>query len=128
MARLQCPLDDGQDPVYPFPDYRLRGGCIANPTPDQLAEYLRWDDVDDETYDDILVIIDANYTIQHGLVPVTKVWPVVVALLGAGILAFVQRKYDCNLQSWWAWVITLGTVALTALAIRSNPVKPPAQS
>jgi len=72
----------------------------------------------------ILVIFFILIAVLYGLVPVTKVWPVATALLGAGILAYVQRRYDCNLQSWWAWIITLGTVALTALAIRSNPVKP----
>ncbi len=69
----------------------------------------------------MLILFLILVAILYGLVPVTKIWPVVVALISAGVLAFIQRKYDCNLQTWWAWVITLGTVALTALAIRSNP-------
>lgn len=71
----------------------------------------------------ILVIFLIAVAILYGLVPVTKIWPVVVALVGAAVLAYLQRKYDCALQSWWAWVITLGTVALSGLAIRSNPPK-----
>lgn len=70
----------------------------------------------------ILIIFLIIVAVLYGLVSVTKIWPVIVALVGAGILAYLQRKYDCDLQSWWAWVITLGTVALTALAIRSNPM------
>lgn len=72
----------------------------------------------------ILVIFLLLVAILYGLVPVTKIWPVVVSLVGAAILAYIQRTYDCQLHSWWAWVITLGTIALSALAIRSNPMAP----
>ncbi len=70
----------------------------------------------------ILIIFLIAVAVLYGFVPVTKIWPVIIALVGAGVLAYVQRKYDCSLQTWWAWVVTLGTIALTALAIRSKPM------
>lgn len=73
----------------------------------------------------ILVVFLIAVAVLYGFVPVTKIWPVIVALAAAGILAYVQRKYDCHLQTWWAWVVTLGTLALSALAIRSKPMSSP---
>lgn len=72
----------------------------------------------------ILVVFLVAVAVLYGFVPVTKIWPVAAALIGAAVLAYVQRKYDCSLQNWWAWVVTLGTVALSALAIRSTPMNP----
>ncbi|MBI3572597.1 MAG: hypothetical protein HY092_00150 [Candidatus Kerfeldbacteria bacterium] len=74
----------------------------------------------------ILIAFLAAVAILYGLVPATKIWPVVVSLVGAGVLIYMQRKYGCTLQGWWAWVASLGTIALSVIAVRQLP--PPKSS
>lgn len=62
--------------------------------------------------------------IFYMMVPVSAIWPVITALVAAGVLAYIQRKYGCGTQSWWAWVATLGTVLLTAVSLRQRPKNP----
>lgn len=57
----------------------------------------------------------------YALVSVTKIWPAVIALILSAGLAYIQRHYGCGEQQWWAWVITLGTVAITAAVLRMYP-------
>lgn len=73
----------------------------------------------------LLVVFLVGVAVLFALVPVTMVWPTVTALLAAAILAFVQRKYDCNGQVWWAWVIMLGTIALAAAPLLMKPKNTP---
>lgn len=73
----------------------------------------------------LLVVFMFVVALLYALVPVAEIWPVVVALIAAGVLAYIQRKYACHGQLWWAWVVTLGTLALTGLAWQMNPKKTP---
>lgn len=74
----------------------------------------------------ILIVFLLGVAILYALVPVTKIWPAIVGLGGAIVLIVVQRNYGCNLLSWWAWVMSLGTLGLTVLALRQMPSpKPP---
>lgn len=74
----------------------------------------------------LLVIFLLATAILYALVPVTKIWPVAAALAVAAVLSFVQRKYDCtNGQAWWAWVMMIGTLALSAVALQLRPKNTP---
>lgn len=75
----------------------------------------------------MLVLFLLVVAVLFALVPVTKVWPVIVALAASAVLAYIQRKYACDTSPWWAWVITLGTVALSAAALQFRPKQPPLQ-
>ncbi len=72
----------------------------------------------------ILLAFLGAVLILYSFVPATAIWPVIAALIGAGVLAFVQRKYGCGEQGWWAWIVTLGTIVLTAFNIRMKQRKP----
>lgn len=74
----------------------------------------------------ILLAFLAAVLLLYSLVPAAAIWPVIVALVGAGVLAYVQRKYGCGEQGWWAWIVTLGTIVLTAFNIRMKQNKPTA--
>ncbi len=69
----------------------------------------------------ILIVFLLGVAILYALVPVTKIWPAVVGLGGAIALVIVQRSYGCNLMPWWSWVLSLGTLGLTVLALRQLP-------
>jgi len=73
----------------------------------------------------LLIIFLLAVAILFALVPITAIWPVVAALVAAAILAFIQRKYDCNGQAWWSWVIMLGTIALAGAALMMRPKNTP---
>ena len=73
----------------------------------------------------LLVVFLVVVGVLYALVPVTQVWPAVAALVVAGILAFIQRQYGCGGQTWFAWVVTLGTVALTGAALQMRPKSTP---
>lgn len=73
----------------------------------------------------MLIIFLLIVAVLYALVPVTQIWPAVAALAVAAALAFIQRKYSCGDQAWWAWVVTLGTVALTATALQMRPKNTP---
>ena len=73
----------------------------------------------------LLVVFLLVVVVLYALVPVAKIWPAVAALAVAAILAFIQRKYACDGQLWWAWVVTLGTIAITALALQMRPKNTP---
>lgn len=76
----------------------------------------------------LLIVFLAAVAVLFFFVPIAKIWPAIVALLAAGILAYIQRQYACGLQSWWAWVVTIGTVALTAFALQMRPKHTPSAS
>ncbi len=67
-----------------------------------------------------LIVVALLYT----LVPIIQIWPAIVALAGAALLAYIQRKYGCGGQTWWAWVVTLGTLAFSAAAMKLQPKHP----
>lgn len=69
----------------------------------------------------ILIVFLAAVAILYAFYPVTRIWPAALAFVAAIILTIIQRKYGCDLNAWWAWVITLGTVALTLVGLRQNP-------
>lgn len=71
----------------------------------------------------ILIVFLAAVAVFYGLFPVTAIWPVLVALVAAGVMAYVERKFGCGSQNWWTWVVTLGTIILTALGLRQPPKK-----
>lgn len=73
----------------------------------------------------VLIVVGylAVVALLFAFVPVTKIWPALVALSGAIALVFVHRNYGCNVLPWWPWVLTLGTVGLTMLALRQSPKK-----
>lgn len=73
----------------------------------------------------ILVAFLAAVAALYMFVPLSKIWPAVAALLAAGVLAYVQRQQACAGQPWWAWVITIGTIALTAFALQMRPKNTP---
>lgn len=73
----------------------------------------------------MLVVFMLVVAVLYALVPVTQIWPAVASLAVAAVLAYVQRKYSCGELSWWAWVVTLGTVALTAVALQLRPKNTP---
>lgn len=73
----------------------------------------------------LLVVFLIGVAVLFALVPVTMIWPTAAALLAAATLAFVQRKYDCHGQDWWAWVIMLGTIALAAAPLLMRPKHTP---
>ncbi len=73
----------------------------------------------------LLIIFLIAVAILFALVPVTMIWPVVIALIAAVILALIQRKYDCHGQAWWAWVLLLGTIALASAALMMRPKNTP---
>ena len=73
----------------------------------------------------ILVVFLLAVAILYGLVPVTKIWTVITVLVVAAVLAYIQRQYGCGAQSWWAWVVTLGALAITALALQRRAPPPP---
>lgn len=68
----------------------------------------------------ILVAFLTGVALLYAFVPVSRIWPAVVAFAGAIILTLIQRKYGCQLYPWWAWIITLGTVALTIMGMRQT--------
>lgn len=55
----------------------------------------------------------------YALIPVYAVWPVILALVMASILIGVNRELGCRDMPWWSWVIALGTIGLTVVAIAS---------
>jgi len=71
----------------------------------------------------ILIIFLLAVAILYGLVPMSKIWPAGVALAAAVGLVIVQRQWGCNGLSWWPWILILGTIALTILALRQLPPK-----
>lgn len=73
----------------------------------------------------LLVVFLAGVAMLFALVPVTAIWPVVAAVLGAAILSYVQRKYGCDGQVWWAWVMMLSTLALAGAALMMRPKNTP---
>ncbi len=73
----------------------------------------------------LLLIFLLAVAVLYALVPVTKIWPVVAAIVAAGALAFIQRQYACGTQVWWAWVIVLGTIVLSAVALQMRPKNTP---
>lgn len=73
----------------------------------------------------MLIVFMIVVAVLYALVPVTQIWPAVAALAIAALLAYIQRKYSCGGQAWWAWVVTLGTIALTAVALQMRPKETP---
>ncbi len=73
----------------------------------------------------LLIIFLMGIAILFALVPITAIWPAVLALGAAVILAYIQRKYDCNGQSWWSWIVMLGTIALAGSALMMRPKTTP---
>ena len=71
----------------------------------------------------ILIVFLLAVAILYGLVPMSKIWPAGVALAAAVGLVIVQRQWGCNGLSWWPWILILGTIALTVLALRQLPPK-----
>lgn len=73
----------------------------------------------------VLIVVGylALVALLFAFVPVTKIWPALAALGGAIALVFIHRNYGCNVLAWWPWVLTLGTVGLTMLALRQSPKK-----
>ncbi len=71
----------------------------------------------------ILVGYLAVVALLFAFIPVTKIWPALVALGGAIALVLIHRNYGCSVLAWWPWVLTLGTVGLTMLALRQTPKK-----
>ncbi len=73
----------------------------------------------------VLIVVGylAIVALLFAFVPVTRIWPAVIALGGAIALIFVHRNYGCSVLPWWPWVLTLGTVGLTMLALRQAPKK-----
>ena len=68
----------------------------------------------------LLVAFLAAVWTLYTLVPVTKWWPVLLALIGAAVLAIVQRKYGCSMHAWWAWVMILGTVGISLYHLQNS--------
>lgn len=73
----------------------------------------------------LMILFLVGVAVLFALVPVTRIWPVVVALGAAVVLAYVQRTYDCNSQAWWAWIVMLGTIALASAALMMRPKNTP---
>lgn len=73
----------------------------------------------------VLIVVGylAIVALLFAFIPVTKIWPALLALGGAIALVLVHRNYSCNVLAWWPWVLTLGTVGLTMLALRQSPKK-----
>lgn len=73
----------------------------------------------------VLIVVGylALVALLFAFVPVTRIWPAVGALGGAIALVFIYRNYGCSVLPWWPWVLTLGTVGLTMLALRQAPKK-----
>lgn len=73
----------------------------------------------------VLMVIGylALVALLFAFIPVTRIWPAVIALSGAIALIFIHRNYGCSILPWWPWVMTLGTVGLTMLALRQAPKK-----
>lgn len=73
----------------------------------------------------VLIVVGylALVALLFAFIPVTKIWPALIALGGAIALVFVHRAYACSVLPWWPWVLTLGTVGLTMLALRQSPKK-----
>lgn len=71
----------------------------------------------------LLGVFLAAVALLYFLVPAGKSWPVVAALIGAGVLTVIQRKYGCSLQMWWAWIMILGTIGISVYALRRTPNK-----
>lgn len=69
----------------------------------------------------MLVLFFAVIAVLYALVSITAIWPAIIALAGAAVLAYIQRKYGCGAQAWWPWVITIGTVVLSAAAMQFRP-------
>lgn len=97
----------------------ITSASTSTNTPDECTTLKPW------AWTVMLIIFMLVVVALYALVPVTKIWPVVVALIAAAVLAFVQRKYGCGTQSWWAWVMTLGTIALSAVANTMRPKSTP---
>lgn len=73
----------------------------------------------------ILVLFLVAVAALYMFMPIAKIWPPIAALVLAAGLAYVQRTYGCAGQMWWAWVITIGTVAITAFALQMRPKSMP---
>lgn len=73
----------------------------------------------------VLIVVGylALVALLFAFIPVTKIWPALITLGGAIALVVVYRSYGCSVLPWWPWVLTLGTVGLTLLALRQSPKK-----
>lgn len=69
----------------------------------------------------LLLVLLGTVALLYAIYPVSMIWPAVAALVGTVVVVFLQRKYGCDNQSWWSWIMVIGTVLLSALALRQSP-------
>lgn len=57
----------------------------------------------------------------YAVAPVSRLWPAGIGLVGAAALIVLQQTKGCHQLAWWPWIMAIGTIGLTLLAIRQSP-------